>query len=107
SGSSARQGLHRAVVDFGSSTTSTIELFIKIKPHADEVRAIGEVVAALCSREVGQAFAHAQPFPGLAGCHLRETAVYQQTDECFRRHAPALLGSVHDEEHRCWILILE
>ena len=86
---------------------SSLEVFVKVKPRDEEVFAVGEQVAALCGPEVGRAFAKFRQFPGLVGCHVREIAVYQQVDDRLRRHVPALLGSVRDDERGRWILVLE
>lgn len=83
------------------------ELMVKIKPRDEEVMEVGESVAALCSDELGRAFTRFKRRTGLALCHLRELAIYQQRDERFRRHAPVLYGAVRDDRRRAWILVLE
>jgi hypothetical protein len=43
----------------------------------------------------------------MADAHVRELALYCQTDERFTRHTPALLGSVADDRAGLWALVLE
>jgi thioester reductase-like protein len=86
---------------------ASVNLMVKIKPRDEEVMEVGESVAALCSDELGRSFARFKRRTGLALCHLRELAIYEQRDERFRRHAPVLYGTVRDDGRNAWVIVLE
>lgn len=84
-----------------------LDVMVKVKPRDEEVIAVGERVARLCGEEIGRAYARFRDRLGLAGCHVREIGVYEQSDPRFRRHTPVLFGSRRDDDRNAWILILE
>jgi len=43
----------------------------------------------------------------IAGCHVRELGVYQQTDPRFTRHAPRLYQVLRDDARDLYVLVLE
>ena len=88
-------------------SSGDLELMVKIKPQDEEVMEVGESVAALCGDALGRAFSRFKRRTGLALCHVRELAVYQQEDERFLRHAPTPYGAVRDDNRHAWILVLE
>jgi len=87
--------------------SGNLELMVKIKPQDEEVMEVGEGVAALCGDELGRAFARFKRRTGLALCHLRELAIYQQQDQRFLRHTPAVYGTVRNDRLHAWIVVLE
>ncbi|MBA2301591.1 MAG: thioester reductase domain-containing protein [Acidobacteria bacterium] len=98
-------GLFRMHVDIEDGTT--IDLRLKVKAEDADVVAVGESLANLLDRELGDAYARWSHCIGFAASHHREIAIYQQSDARFTRHAPALLGSVADDHSRTWVLALE
>jgi thioester reductase-like protein len=86
---------------------ATLDVFLKAKARDDELLDIATRLAQACNPEVGAAFARHGHNLGLAGGHLREIALYQVTDDRFRRHVPACYGSVCDEGRQRWLLVLE
>jgi thioester reductase-like protein len=70
----------------------TVDAILKLKPHADDVTAVGEALARLCDPRVGEAFARCQDRTGFAASHLRERAIYETQDERLTRFMPDLLG---------------
>ncbi|WP_301102793.1 thioester reductase domain-containing protein [Propionivibrio sp.] len=100
---------HCSVATAGGNSVlpARLELMVKMKPKDDEAMAVGESVAALCGDDLGFAFSRFKERAGLALCHQRELAIYEQQDERFVRHAPVLFGSVSDDSQRAWILVLE
>ncbi len=90
-----------------SSAPGELEVIVKVKPDDREVLEVAERVAALCAAPLGHAFRRHKRRTALAGCHVREIAIYQQSDERFRRHTPIVYGTVRDDERSIWLVVLE
>jgi thioester reductase-like protein len=104
----ASVGLARYRVEWdGGLTPATLDVFVKQKPEDRVVMEAGERLAAACSEELGAAFGRWKHRTGLAGCHLRELALYRLADERIRRHTPAVFGIVQEDSRCSWALILE
>jgi thioester reductase-like protein len=98
-----RYRLHLAAPDGRSQA----DVVVKVKPRDDVVIGVGERLAQLVDARLGREYARFRRWLGLTGSHLRELAVYAETDPRFRRHAPALLGSLRDDARETWVLVLE
>ena len=83
------------------------DVILKIKARGCEVTGVGEAVARLCGEELGSAYARWRDRVGFAASHLREIAVYRQTDPRVVNHVPRLLGSIADDEREIWAVALE
>jgi thioester reductase-like protein len=86
---------------------SPFDVIVKVKPRDDEVLAIGETVARLCSSALGRAYLRHRDHLGMRLSHRRESAIYAQRDSRFRRHTPALLGAAWLDRHQLAVLVLE
>jgi NADP-dependent 3-hydroxy-3-methylglutaryl-CoA reductase len=83
------------------------DVLVRVKAHDREVLLMTHLVASMCGSRLGELqrrFARRSP---MAGCHLRELGVYQQTDPRFTRHAPALYQVVRDDARELFVLVLE
>ena len=102
-------GLYRALVRYRTAETParTMRLFLKVKPSDDEVMAVGQVVAELCSDRLGVLFDRFKERLGFSLCHRRELAVYEVDDPRLRDTMPALYGTVREEKEGLWVLALE
>lgn len=89
----------------GRSTTRNV--VVKIKPPDETVMTVGEALANLCDRRVGNAYTRWRDRTGLLGSHLREKALYEMRDAGFQRHRPALLGSRVDQHTGECVLIID
>ena len=98
-------GLFKTLVTRPDGTTITVRL--KAKTADTEVIAVGEALAGLVDPAIGAAYARWRDRVGFTASHLRETAIYRQSDPRFVRHAPAVLGSTVDEHTGTWLLALE
>ena len=85
----------------------SLPVVVKRKAKDEHVLDVAERIAGLCSAQLGRAFARYGRSIGLVGCHLRELGIYKQKDERFRRHAPILYGTQHDDRKGDWVLVLE
>jgi hypothetical protein len=65
------------------------------------------LVASMCGSRLGELQRRFAQHSSIAGCHLRELGVYQQTDPRFTRHAPALYQVVRDEARELFVLVIE
>jgi NADP-dependent 3-hydroxy-3-methylglutaryl-CoA reductase len=83
------------------------DVLVRIKPRDEEVLLMTHLVASMCSSRLGELERRFAGHSGLAGCHLRELGVYQQTDPRFTRHAPALYQVVRDDARELFVLVLE
>jgi thioester reductase-like protein len=98
-------GLFRVHVRFADGSEQTIRL--KVKAPDTDVIAVGEALASMVDPAIGQAYSRWGDRIGFAASHVREIEIYRQRDPRFRRHAPALLGSIADEATGCWMMALE
>jgi thioester reductase-like protein len=101
-------GLFRYRLELETETgPRTQNVVVKLKPHGDEVTAVGEAVARLCSGRVGDAYARWRDRVGFAGSHLRERALYESDDDRLTRYMPALLGVLDLDARGACALVLE
>lgn len=84
-----------------------INVILKLKPHADDVIAVGEALARLCDTRVGEAFAKWGDRTGLADSHLRERALYESPNGRLTRCMPALLGVMEMDARGSCALVIE
>ena len=88
-------------------TAGETDVVVKVKPLDAEVLLMMQGLAAACGREVGGQFARFQGALGFAGTHLRELAIYEQSDARFVRHVPVVYDVVRDPARETHALILE
>jgi len=91
----------------GDSAPVRDDVLVKVKPLDDEVVLMVNRLAAMCGPRVANAHNKAKQRTGFRGCHLRELAVYQQTDPRFVRHAPRLYEAFRDDAREAYVLVLE
>jgi thioester reductase-like protein len=80
---------------------------VKVKARDADAIAVGEALAQLCDPVVGDMYARWRDRVGLTASHVRELAIYGQTDPRFVRHAPKVLGIRSDEASATWAVALE
>jgi NADP-dependent 3-hydroxy-3-methylglutaryl-CoA reductase len=95
--------LHRRVRHSHGAT----DVVVKVKPLDAEVLLMMQGVAAMCGQEVAEAHARYRGETGFAGCHVRELAIYTQTDPRFTAHVPAVYDIVRDDAREAFVLVLE
>jgi hydroxymethylglutaryl-CoA reductase (NADPH) len=83
------------------------DVLVKIKPLDEEVILMVNRLASMCGPRVANAHNKAKHRTGFKGCHLRELAVYRQTDPRFVRHAPRAYEAYSDEKREAYVLVLE
>jgi hypothetical protein len=84
-----------------------LEAVLKIKPLDEEVLLMAGALAGLGGSRLGRAFSQHREHLGFRGCHLRELALYAQSDPRFRRHVPEVYGVHQDKEREIYLLLLE
>jgi hypothetical protein len=97
-------GLFRGLLTTGASAQNVM---VKVKARDRDVIAVGEALADLVDPAVGREYRRFSERIGFAASHAREIAIYQQRDPRFIRHAPAVLGTVANDETETWIAALE
>ena len=80
---------------------------LKVKPHADEAHAVGLALAAICGRNLADAYETHGRGLGLEGAHERELAVYREADVAARQFMPHAIATRADEGTRTWTVLLE
>lgn len=95
--------LHRRV----HHTQGETDVVVKVKPLDAEVLLMMQSAAAMCGRGVAEAHARFRSETGFVGCHLRELAIYAQTDPRFVAHVPRVYDIVHDDAREAYVLVLE
>ena len=105
----SRPGLRRArlTTESRDGCTSVIDLMLKSKPPDTDAIEVGEHVARLCGRQLGDAYAAWRDHIGLTRGHLRELAIYETGDQRFLDHVPAPLTVLRDDERGEWLMALE
>jgi len=83
------------------------DVFIKVKAHDSELIAVGRALAGLVDPALGRAYRRHAERVGFAASHLREIAVYSQTDPRITAHLPAVLGTLAESSTHTWIAVLE
>jgi thioester reductase-like protein len=105
----SRPGLRRARLTTescdGSSTATAV--LLKSKPSDTDAIEVGEQVARLCGRQLGDAYATWRDHIGLTRGHLRELAIYDIDDQRLRHHIPAPLAVFRDDDQGEWVVALE
>ena len=105
----SRPGLRRTrlTTESRDGCTSAIDLVLKSKPRDTDAIEVGEQVARLCGRQLGDAYATWRDHIGLTNGHLRELAIYETDDLRFLQHVPAPLAVLHDDDRDEWLVALE
>ncbi|HEY2515656.1 MAG TPA: phosphotransferase [Polyangiaceae bacterium] len=83
------------------------DVLVKVKPLDEEVILMVNRMASMCGPRVANAHNKARHRTGFKGCHLRELAIYAQTDPRFRDHAPRCYETFRDERREAYVLVLE
>jgi len=106
-GSAAGLDKYRLTVVRDGGSRKTLGVVVKKKPRDRQVIDVAGRIAEQCSPALGRAFGRFGGSIGLAGSDIREVGVYRQRDSRFRRHAPALIGTVLDRKRGERALVLE
>jgi thioester reductase-like protein len=105
----SRPGLRRArlTTESRDGSTSAIDLVLKSKPPDTDAIAVGEQIARLCGRQLGDTYAAWRDHIGLTRGHLRELAIYEIDDQRLRLHVPAPFAVLRDDDRGEWVVALE
>jgi len=97
-------GLHHRRIHHTEGYTDVVA---KVKPLDAEVALMMQSLAAACGERVARAHARFRSDTGFAGCHVRELAVYAQTDRRFVEHVPRVYDIHRDDAREAYTLVLE
>jgi hydroxymethylglutaryl-CoA reductase (NADPH) len=97
---------YRLRIHSRAASPDPLRVMVKVKPDDGALLAVADALARLSGPALGRAWARFGKELGLAGCGLREAAVYGQPDPRFRRHAPTVYGAAR-AGRRGSILVLE
>jgi NADP-dependent 3-hydroxy-3-methylglutaryl-CoA reductase len=85
----------------------TLDVLVKSKPLDGEVIIMINGMASGCGARVADAHNRHRETLGFAGCHIRELAIYRESDSRFTDIAPKVYGIHEDEDREAYILVLE
>jgi NADP-dependent 3-hydroxy-3-methylglutaryl-CoA reductase len=91
----------------GATQLGQTDVILKVKPLDEEVYFMGQTMAAMCGPRLAMAFQRHGKRTGTAGCHVRELAIYEQTDERFVAHVPKVFRTWRDDSREAYVLVLE
>jgi thioester reductase-like protein len=80
---------------------------LKVLPHADDVRTVGEALAGICGDRLADAYREFSGGLGIEGGHAREVALYSDADPVTRAHTPRVIATRADPRARVWAVLLE
>jgi thioester reductase-like protein len=105
----SRPGLRRArlTTESRDGCTSSIDVMLKSKPRDTDAIQVGEQIARLCGRQLGDAYAASRDHIGLTNGHLRELAIYETDDARFLQHIPLPIAVLRDDDREEWLMALE
>jgi hypothetical protein len=100
----SRPGLRRARL---TTASRVIDVMLKSKPADTDAIEVGQQIARLCGRQLGDAYATWRDHIGLTRGHLRELAIYETDDQRFLQHVPSPLAVLRDDDRGEWLVALE
>jgi len=68
---------------------------------------VAQALAELVDPALGRAYGRHAQRAGFAGSHLREIAIYEQTDPRITAHLPRVLGALAESSTGTWMAVLE
>ena len=83
------------------------DVLAKVKPLDQEVVLMMNSMAAMCEARLAKAYSQFRDQTGFNGCHVRELAIYQQTDPRFRRNVPTVYGTHRDDAREAFVVVME
>ena len=90
-----------------SSLSGSLDVISKVKPLDKDVILMVNSMAAMCSPGLGEAHERFKDKTGLAGSHVRELALYKQTDPRIRRHMPTVYQAFQDDAREAYVVVME
>jgi hydroxymethylglutaryl-CoA reductase (NADPH) len=84
-----------------------LDLIVKMKPLDDEVILMTHRLAAMCGPSLAASHERFKDRIGLKGCHIREVAVYEQSDPRFHAHVPIVYRTMRDDAREAYVIALE
>lgn len=84
-----------------------VDVILKSKPLDAEIIMIANRMAQMCGPRVASAHEKAKARTGFLGSHVRELAIYRQTDPRFLAHTPKAYVLFEDARREAYILGLE
>ena len=97
----------RLEVERGGGASEPLDVMVKVKPLDEEVIIMVNRLATMCGPRVAMAHEKHRARTGFRGCHVRELAIYAQTDPRFVRHVPHVYGIFQDDTREAYVLVLE
>jgi NADP-dependent 3-hydroxy-3-methylglutaryl-CoA reductase len=91
----------------GNATESRLDVLAKVKPLDEEVITMINSMAGMCGGQLARYHSQFCDRTGFKDCHIRELAVYEQTDRRFVRHTPRIYRCFRDDAREAYVIIME
>jgi hypothetical protein len=86
---------------------ASLDVIVKVKPLDKEVMLMANSMASMCSSGLHIAYNRWKDRTGAAGCHLRELAIYRQSDPRLQRHIPTIYQTYQNPEREIYLVVME
>ncbi|MEE2961846.1 MAG: phosphotransferase [Myxococcota bacterium] len=83
------------------------EVLIKIKPNDQEVIVMVNAMARMCDAKLASAHDKNKHRLGFQKCHIRELAIYEQSDPRFLRYTPEIYRTFRDDTREAYAVVME
>jgi len=84
-----------------------VDVMIKVKPTDAEVIHMMNSIATLSDARIGAELKKTEGGTGFRNCHIREIAIYEETDPRFTSYIPAIYGLYRNDDREAYIIIQE
>ncbi len=86
---------------------ASLNVVVKVKPLDKEVILMANSMAGMCATGLREVHNRWKDKTGAAECHLRELAIYNQTDPRLVRHIPTIYHTWQDPEREAYVIVME
>ena len=90
-----------------SPVKASLNVVAKVKPLDKEVILMANSMASMCSPGLSETHNRWKDRTGAASCHLRELAIYNQTDPRLHRHIPTIYQIYQDPARETYLIVME
>ena len=84
-----------------------MDVVIKTKPIDKEILLMVNGMASMCSPSLRDAHQTWKNHIGFKSTHIREIAIYEQSNETFSRYMPEIYGTFQDMEREAYVVVME
>ena len=91
----------------GQAEEASLDVVVKVKPLDKEVILMANSMASMCTSRLREAHDRWKCSTGAADCHIRELAIYNQTDPRLHRHIPTIYQTYQNPDRETYLIVME